>query len=79
MSFPKEKLPEFLRELSELTKKYKIAIAGCGCCGSPYICTEWPEDDDFNRCHYRVGKFDGDGYNNLEFVDTPADSAAERN
>lgn len=28
---------EFLRELSELTKKYKIVISGCGCCGSPSL------------------------------------------
>lgn len=27
----------FLKELSELTKKYEIAIGGCGCCGSPYL------------------------------------------
>ena len=39
--FPKgykeEKVKEFLLELSELTKKYGIAIHGCGCCGSPII------------------------------------------
>lgn len=32
-----ERLKDFLKELSELTKKYNIAISGCGCCGSPYI------------------------------------------
>lgn len=28
---------EFLAELSKLSNKYKVAIAGCGCCGSPYL------------------------------------------
>lgn len=28
---------EFLKELTQLTKKYKIEIKGCGCCGSPYL------------------------------------------
>lgn len=32
-----ERLESFLKELAELTKKYNIAISGCGCCGSPYI------------------------------------------
>lgn len=32
-----ERLENFLKELAELTKKYNIAIGGCGCCGSPYI------------------------------------------
>lgn len=27
----------FLQELSELTKKYGVAIDGCGCCDSPYL------------------------------------------
>ena len=42
-----ERLENFLKELAELTKKYNIAIRGCGCCGSPYI-------DDFQK------EFDGD-------------------
>lgn len=41
------RLENFLKELAELTKKYNIAIRGCGCCGSPYI-------DDFEK------EFDGD-------------------
>ncbi len=28
---------EFLQGLRELTLKTGIAIAGCGCCGSPYL------------------------------------------
>lgn len=32
-----EKLEKFLLDLSSLTIKYGIVIAGCGCCGSPYL------------------------------------------
>ena len=32
-----ENKQEFLNELTALTKKYKISIDGCGCCGSPYL------------------------------------------
>lgn len=28
---------EFLKELTELSKKHKVYIAGCGCCESPYL------------------------------------------
>lgn len=27
----------FLKELTELTKKYRIVIGGCGCCQSPWM------------------------------------------
>jgi hypothetical protein len=33
----KLELNKFLKELTELTKRYDIGIGGCGCCGSPYI------------------------------------------
>ena len=33
----------FLKELTELTKKYGIYINGCGCCGSPYLTEDEPE------------------------------------
>jgi hypothetical protein len=35
--YKEKKVKEFLSELSELAKKYGIAIHGCGCCGSPII------------------------------------------
>lgn len=35
----------FLKELSELSKKYDIYIFGCGCCDSPYLVYGEP---DFN-------------------------------
>jgi Fe-S oxidoreductase len=28
---------EFVKALNKLTKKYGVAIGGCGCCGSPYL------------------------------------------
>lgn len=32
-----DEMDEFLRELSALTRKHKITIGGCGCCGSPFL------------------------------------------
>jgi hypothetical protein len=32
-----DEFKDFLKELSQLTQKYRIVIGGCGCCGSPYI------------------------------------------
>lgn len=32
-----QKLQEFLKELTDLTRKYGIGISGCGCCGSPSL------------------------------------------
>ena len=28
---------EFLKEYEKLCRKYKMGLAGCGCCGSPYL------------------------------------------
>lgn len=27
----------FLKELSALTRRYRISIGACGCCGSPWL------------------------------------------
>ncbi len=27
----------FLEDLEKITRKHKIAIGGCGCCGSPFL------------------------------------------
>jgi hypothetical protein len=35
-----EDVKKFLKELTNLSKKYKISISGCGCCGSPYLNTK---------------------------------------
>ncbi|MCQ2053073.1 MAG: hypothetical protein MJZ03_03975 [archaeon] len=32
-----KKVEDFLTELTELSRKHKISISGCGCCGSPYL------------------------------------------
>jgi hypothetical protein len=37
-----EKRKKFLKELSALTRRYRIGIAGCGCCGSPFLCDTKP-------------------------------------
>jgi hypothetical protein len=33
-----DRIKSFLEELAVLTIKFDIAIGGCGCSGSPYIC-----------------------------------------
>lgn len=43
-----KKLNDFLKELSILTLKYQIEIAGCGCCGSPSL-------EDFNHKKFEDG------------------------
>ena len=35
-----EQTADFLNELTALTRKHKIVIGGCGCCGSPWLSTE---------------------------------------
>ena len=32
-----ETIEAFLRDLTELTRKHRVTIAGCGCCGSPFL------------------------------------------
>jgi hypothetical protein len=32
-----EEVKEFLEELTQLSIRHKIEIAGCGCCGSPAL------------------------------------------
>jgi len=50
----------FLADLSALTMKHGVVIAGCGCCGSPYL-----HDGSAGDGHYVV---DGEG-ENLEWKD----------
>jgi hypothetical protein len=49
----KTKREEFLSELTDLTKKYGIAIGGCGCCGSPFLFSAG-EDGPVSGREYRV-------------------------
>jgi len=37
----RQDVANFLAELTHLSRKYKIAVCGCGCCDSPYL-----NDDD---------------------------------
>jgi hypothetical protein len=54
-------MDQFLKELTQLSRKHKIAIGGCGCCGSPFlskieekeIAGAYATSDDFNN-----GSFD---------------------
>lgn len=32
-----DQLKEFLKDLNKLSRKHKIIIGGCGCCGSPAL------------------------------------------
>jgi len=34
----------FIIELTALSRKYRVGIGGCGCCGSPYLTDLKPED-----------------------------------
>ena len=37
MSVPEEKYRQFIIGLEKLTRETGIEIAGCGCCGSPFL------------------------------------------
>jgi len=58
----KRRVKNFLKELTELSKRYKIAIGGCGCCGSPYL---YPIDKKNLDNFYTI---DGE-FNNLKFTE----------
>lgn len=32
-----DQVKNFVRELSKISRKHKIKIGGCGCCGSPFL------------------------------------------
>jgi hypothetical protein len=44
---------EFIKELGNLTRKYKIRIYGCGCCGSPSL--EQIDEDEGEGYVYTYG------------------------
>lgn len=44
-----EREQQFIKELTALTKKHKVSIGGCGCCGSPYL------DDADGACQPEAG------------------------
>jgi hypothetical protein len=45
----------FLRDLESLAIKHRIAIGGCGCCGSPYLYSL--DAIDIDGGSYRFGKY----------------------
>ncbi len=32
-----KQVEEFLRDLNKVSRKHKVIIGGCGCCGSPFL------------------------------------------
>lgn len=54
-----EKQKRFLEELSVLTNRYKIGIAGCGCCGSPFL---------YDANDANGGRYEVEGTERLGFV-----------
>ena len=57
-----DRLEKFLEELAELSNKYKFKIAGCGCCGSPYLIDDEDEYDVEDLGFLReTGKYDVGG------------------
>lgn len=43
---PTEREQQFLDGLTELTKRTGVVIAGCGCCGSPFLVDDLPVTED---------------------------------
>lgn len=41
-----ERQAAFLAELTELSRRHRIAIGGCGCCGSPWLTELTPTPTD---------------------------------
>lgn len=52
------KIPSFLADLTELSKKHGITIAGCGCCGSPFLSGMYPKE----------GHYETSGEDDLKWV-----------
>jgi hypothetical protein len=54
-----EKKVAFLRELTRLSRKYMLAISGCGCCGSPALDAMTAKDAE--------GSYDPEGSEDVEW------------
>lgn len=54
-----ERQEKFIAELTKLTKKYGIAIGGCGCCGSPWV----------TPTNIKDGHYEHSGYDGLSYVE----------
>lgn len=49
-----EKVNQFLQELTALSRKHSIGIAGCGCCGSPHLYAN--DGEDFSKQEYTAAR-----------------------
>lgn len=70
-----ENVNRFLEELSELTTKYGIIIAGCGCCGSPYL-TNISGETSIEGKEMEDLAWDIDHYELNTIYDSPADETS---
>lgn len=63
----------FLFELTLLSRKHGIFIAGCGCCGSPYLVEiDDTENDDYGEySHHSDASYSVDEYENRLTWDKP--------
>lgn len=53
----KERRLLFLKELTALTHKYGLQIAGCGCCESPWVVATQEGDAEKNYSTYAKGGY----------------------
>lgn len=58
--------PQFLVEITELSRKYRVLINGCGCCGSPSL-----EALPASGKYYKMK--DGSGYGELKWFESDKD------
>lgn len=63
MSTEDEIIAEFKRELAALTKKHRVSIGGCGCCGSPWLTHHKADDKEFDA----DGRY-SDGGDDLKWI-----------
>lgn len=49
---------EFLKELDKLSRKYKIAVGGCGCCSSPFLEKIKPEENHLSAGYVYVDQLE---------------------
>ena len=42
----------FLKEYELLCQKYKMGLRGCGCCGSPWLCSNFNQNGNIDNINY---------------------------
>lgn len=58
----------FLFELSQLTRNWGFVIAGCGCCGSPWVEHRPEGGGDYPGAHDPNARYVTDGAEHLEWT-----------